>query len=141
MTIFGIVSTALLISTNVSSAQFEALSFTADYLGVDGQDAVNTTLASPIYSWVLNYALKYDNVFIDYRHALFYPIRTDQILMMFDRHLQNDPGMDGSLGRIYNNTETRKIFNGTVSGYGQNYPYSSMRVNLEGSVIDIRSSQ
>jgi hypothetical protein len=139
--IFGIISTAVLISANVSSVQFEALSFAANYLDMDEQDAMTTTLASPIYSWVLNYALKYDNVFIDYRHALFYPIRTDRILMMFDRHIQNDPGMDGRLGRIYNNTETVKIFNGTVSGYGQNYPYSNMRVNLEGSIIDIRSSQ
>lgn len=139
--LFGIVSTTLLITTNVSSAQFEALSFTANYLDKDGRESMTTSLASPIYSWVLNYALKYDNVFIDYRHALFYPIRTDQVLMMFDKHLQNDPGMDGRLGKIYNGTETVKMFNGTASSYGQNYPYSSMRVNLEGAFIDIRSDQ
>ncbi|MGI0020069.1 MAG: ArnT family glycosyltransferase [Nitrososphaera sp.] len=139
--IFGIVSTTLLITANVSSAQFEALSFTANYLDKDEQDAMTTTLASPVYSWVLNYALRYDNVFMDYRHALFHPIRTDHVLMMFDRHLQNDPGMEGRLGKIYNNTETIKIFNETVSGYGQDYPYSSMRVNLEGSFIDTRSSR
>lgn len=134
--IFGFVSTTLLITTNVSSSQFEATAFVLQYLK-DGDDT--TTLASPVYSWIFRDVFKKENVLLDYSIILFEPIKTEKILLMSDQHFQIDIARGKQLQDVYNVTRTIKTFESDVINYDlSKYPYTSLGVNYEGSHIEIR---
>jgi hypothetical protein len=72
---FGLISTMLIISTDVTSAQFESAAYVARYLH-ESRDI--TLISNPIYSWIFNYVYDKDHVFSDYRDLLYIPIRTDR---------------------------------------------------------------
>jgi hypothetical protein len=136
LTIFGLVFTTLLITADVTSAQFEATAFVA------GRADRETTIASsPIYSWIFIYVFGNEHAFIDYRGLLFYPVETKEMLLVLDRHFQSNVGAGSQLRHAYDNTATIATFTGNVYNYDlRQYPYTSMKVNYEGSNIEIRMS-
>jgi len=135
--IFGLVSSTLLITTDVTSAQFEAAAFVAGYM-----DNETTIAASPVYSWIFTYVFDKERSFLDYRDMLFYPVETEKLLLVSDHHFRSNFGAGRQLEDAYNNTENIAVFEGNVKNYDLGkYPYTNMIANYEGDEIEIRISK
>lgn len=133
---FGFLSTVALISTDMSSAQFEAASFILQN-NINGQNT--TILAGPAYSWIFNDVFHMENVLLDYSQILFEPIKTDNILLVADPHFFLEQKRGAQLQLAYDVTNTTKQFTGNVGNYDTSkYPYHSLNYNREGEVIEIR---
>ena len=134
--IFGLASTIPLVIADVTSAQFDAAAFVADY-----DDNETTIVSSPDYSWIFMYVFDKEHVFTDYRDLLFYPVETDKIILISDQHFQYDVGAGKQLRDAYNNTRPIETFSGNVYNFDlSRYPYTSMAANYEGSKVEIRIS-
>lgn len=134
--IFGLASTTMLITTNVSSSQFEVISFVLQ--SVQKDDDI-TILASPTYSWIFSDVFDKENVLKDYSIILFGSIPTEKVLLVADPHFMLDIGRGKQLQDVYNATTTIKTFEGSVLNYDLfKYPYTSMRVNYESSHIEVK---
>lgn len=132
--VFGFSSTILLISTDISYNQFEALSYVLEH-----PDKNSTILASPVYSWILYDVFDVENVPIDYSVVLFYPVNTESILVIADFHFMLDQNRGEELQKAYTTTESVTEFQGNVREFNSLiYPYTNMRLNLEAGPIDIR---
>jgi predicted membrane-bound dolichyl-phosphate-mannose-protein mannosyltransferase len=134
--IFGVVSTSMLITTNVTASQFEAVAFTLKQT----QDNNTTILAGPQYSWIFQYVFEKKHVYLDYSDLLFYPVQTKKTLLIADPHFMIDIGRGKQLQDIYNSTNKIATFDGNVLNYDlSKYPYTSMAQNYEASHIEIRA--
>lgn len=135
--IFGLVSTALLVTTNVTSAQFDAAALVAG-----SENGQTTIVSSPVYSWIFIYVFDKEHTLTDYRDLLFYPIETRNMLLISDEHFKYNLGGGRQLQEAYDNTTNIAIFEGNVSNYnlGQ-YPYTNMAANYEGSNVEVRASK
>lgn len=134
--IFGLISTTLVITTNMTSAQFEAAAFALAIA-----DADTSIIASPVYSWMYIYVFNVDNTFNDYLDVLYYPILTEKIIVISDNHFKNDIGMGEKLEQVYSETHPVKTFEGDVLNYNlEQYPYTSMHKNYEGSKVEVRTN-
>jgi 4-amino-4-deoxy-L-arabinose transferase-like glycosyltransferase len=134
--IFGLVSTALLITSNLTSAQFQAIAFAADIA-----DDKTTVVSSPVYSWIFLYVFDREYVFTDYRDLLFHPVETDKMLLISDRHFQSNIGAGSQLQEAYNSTANIAVFEGDALHYDSTqYPFTSILANYEGSVIEVRTN-
>jgi len=135
--VFGFSSTILIITNDVSYNQFEALSYV-----LENQNEQSTILASPVYSWILYDVFSVENVPKDYAMILFYPIETKRITVIADPHFMFDQNRGEELRKAYNNTQSVKYFEGRANDFDTRiYPYTNMRVNQEGSSIDIRMGE
>lgn len=133
--VFGIISTALVITTNMSDSEFQTASYVIK--NINGNDT--TILASSTYSWIFNYVFHKANVSIDYSLVLFQPIETQKVLLVADPHLIIDLGRGQKLQQVYNDTKTIAKFDGSVSKYDTSkYPYTNLYTNEEGGHIEIR---
>jgi hypothetical protein len=136
---FGTVSTALLVATNMTSAQSAALAYASVYLARNENGHEITTLSGPAYSWILNGVYGHENVAQDHRVALFRPIRTDGVLLVVDAHFMIDANRGPRLQEILDRSHAIETFEGQVSGYDAGkYPFGSMTFNGEGRKIEIR---
>jgi hypothetical protein len=135
---FGLISTILIISTDVTSAQFESAAYVAGYL----QDSHDTTLISnPVYSWIFNYVYDKDHVFSDYRDLLYIPISTDRVILIDDPRFKLDLAKEEEQRMLYDNTHMIATFKGNVGDIDwRDYPYASMMENYEGYQVEIRIS-
>jgi hypothetical protein len=132
--IFGLVSTSMLITTNLTSAQFQAIAFAA---GV--ADDMTTVVSSPAYSWIFLYVFDTEYVFGDYRDLLFHPVETDWMILISDRHFQSNIGAGSQLGEAYEGTTNIAVFEGDALRYDSTrYPFTSVQANYEGSLIEVR---
>jgi 4-amino-4-deoxy-L-arabinose transferase-like glycosyltransferase len=132
---FGFASTMLLISTDMSSAQFEAASYVLSNL----DDSDTTTLAGPTYSWIFRDVFDKKNVLDDYSIILFRPIDTQNVLLVADPHFLLDIKRGPQLDEAYNKTKVIATFEGNVINYDTaKYPYTSLNLNNEGSRIEIK---
>ncbi|AFS81112.1 glycosyl transferase family protein [Candidatus Nitrosopumilus koreensis AR1] len=135
--VFGLSSTLLVITNDMSITQFEALSFV-----LQNQDDKNTILASPVYTWILYDVFDISNVPIDYSMILFYPIPTNVITVIADEHFMLDRNRGVEIIHAYNNTESIQSFENVATVFDNRiYPYTNLRVNQEGMLIDIREGQ
>ncbi|TLX81752.1 MAG: glycosyltransferase [Thaumarchaeota archaeon] len=142
--IFGLISTLLLVTTQVTAGQFQSTVFVSTYLKNfenkfhDKHEV--TTAASPTYSWIFKYVFGNDNVLFNYRDILYEPIKTDNVLLISDDHFRQDIKSNKKLGQFYNNTVLLAAFNDTRNIFNEdNYPYYSMKLNHEGlEAIEIR---
>jgi hypothetical protein len=133
--VFGLVSTILIISVNVTASEFQTASFVLQKL----DDNDTTVLASPIYSWVLNYVFHKENIPNDYSSILFYPIKTGKVLLVADPHFLIDLGRGKELQQIYNDSKTIAIFDEDLTKYDMTlYPYSSLKMNLDGEHVEVK---
>ncbi|MEO9308322.1 MAG: glycosyltransferase family 39 protein [Nitrososphaera sp.] len=133
--VFGLASTIMVISTNLTNTEFAAAAFVS-------QNATNdtTVLASPVYSWMLNYVFHKENVPNDYSYVLFEPIKTNKVLLVADPHFLIDIPRGKQLAQVYNDSKTVATFDEDVSMYNTNgYPYSSVRLNLDGMHIEVKA--
>lgn len=133
LAVFGLVSTTLLVTTNVTSAQFEAAAFAANLA-----DDRRTIVASPSYSWLYMYVFD-KNSLSDYRDLLFYEVRTDGIILIADRHFLYNIGGGDQLKDAYDGTENAAVFYGREPGH-RFYPFTNLYANFEGSVIEVRAN-
>ena len=133
VSIFGLVCTMILITSNLSLAQYQQPAFVSQEIHNSKYNP--TVISSPIYSWIFKYVLDKDHVFAHIRDSS-QPIQTKQILLITDstfQHVLFNTGEDKSqiqlIKTIYNNT-TQPIasFRDTVIAYDtRNYPYINMR--------------
>lgn len=134
--LFGLVSTVLLITVDATSAQYAAAAFVADYA-----DAETTIAASPGYSWLFIYVFDKEHALTDYRDLLFYPMPTERLILVYDRHLEANLVNGTKLHEAYEATETIRTFKGDVTNYESwKYPYTNLIWNFEGSSITVRET-
>ena len=134
---FGLITTSMIISADVSSSQFEALSFVLE----NTKDEEVTILASPVYSWILYHVYDRENTLVDYSLILFEPIRTEKILLMADPHFIYDIDRGPELRYVYENTDTIEQFQGAVGEIdASKFPNGSYKFTREGDLIEIRSN-
>jgi hypothetical protein len=132
--IFGLVSTTLVITTNVTSGQFEA---TAYVLSIADKDT--TIIANPVYAWPYKFVFHLPFALNDYRDVLYSPLPSDKFVLVSDYHLQGSI-KEPKIGEAYNSTASVKTFYGNAEKYGQSYPYTSLPLNYQGNAIDVRQS-
>ena len=136
--VFGFTSTTMLITTDLSSAQFEAIAFVLQ--NISNEDDL-TILSSPVYSWILSDIFNVNGVLPDYSMVLFEPITTKKILIISDIHLLVDFERGKQIQEVYEKTETVKQFEGNVANYDIfQYPYTSMKITHEASNVEIRTN-
>jgi hypothetical protein len=134
ITVFGLVSTFSFITIDVTSAQLGAAAFLASY---ETEDV--TIAASPNYSWILIYVFQIDNVFMDYSDLLFFPVETERLVLVADRHLETNLDAGTEIRTAYENSEIIARFEGNVDEFEiTRYPYTNLAWNFEGSLIEIR---
>lgn len=140
--VFGLASTSLLITTNVSS-QYEAAAFAVQYVqneNINNEDKIRV-ISSPVYSWIFNYVYHQPKVYADYRDLLFCPIQNEKVLLIYDDHFKSNIGSGEPLQFVYDNTVPIKKFSSGVLDYDHTkYPFGSFYINHEGSEIEIRVS-
>jgi len=147
--IFGLVNNTMLITSDMSSAQFQAAAFILKYIQENKDEDNNnnsnydvTLISSPVYSWIFNYVFNIENVVTDYREVLYYPVQSKEFLLIADPHFKSNIGSGRQLQNTYGNTTLIKTFKGDVFDFDlDRYPYTSMVKNYEGSIIDIRIGQ
>jgi hypothetical protein len=190
--VFGGFSTFALISTNVSSFQFEAMSYlnsillgnpehqtrtenmynnqtdiSNDFFQYDEiQNEANfdnewtpnkstVIIASPIYSWVYKFMYQYENTFYSYSENKDIK-NASTVILVLDRYFRdyltnNAESRNNSwnqnlatsekLYTAFTGLNTSKYFTGNSKNYDfYQYPYTSMRFNLGGSPIEMRSN-
>jgi Dolichyl-phosphate-mannose-protein mannosyltransferase len=140
--LFGLISTSMIITTNVASSQFQAAAFVGGYLQSKGYINSNkiTLVSSPVYSWVFRYLFEEDKyVYPDYRFVLFSPIHNGKAVLISDPHFISNKGSDTRLERLYSNTESIVLFKNAIDNANRNkYPFTSLLVNNAGSKVEIR---
>jgi 4-amino-4-deoxy-L-arabinose transferase-like glycosyltransferase len=148
--IFGLVSTTILITTNVSSFQMEAAAFVSNYLDSKfGKNSNITILSSPMYSWIMMYVFDYDEALPTYKKSS--SVNAKKTLIMYDKYFKNYISDDSNgkavknrvarLLALYENSTMIAVFRGTASNYDFDiYPYGSMRQNLGGTTVEIRTN-
>lgn len=141
--IFGLFMSGYLISSEVSG-QYDAMVYVVQNVHNSKTDDQNniTIISSPAYSWVFNYVFHINDTLPDYRTILFHPIPTHRIFLITDLHFLADMNDSPQLQKIYNETTIVQKFYGGVLKYdlGQ-YPFNNMRINYEGSKVDIRQNR
>jgi len=137
LTIFGIVITTMLITTNVTWTQLQAARVVENYTtyfnkeGVRQNDKV-TIIANPIFSWLFKYV--YDNPYTFSHLRDTRQIGTAHIVLIVDAvYHQIISGSEGEnksqvdrLEKIYNNTDISAFFKSDWSDKRSKYPYTGM---------------
>jgi 4-amino-4-deoxy-L-arabinose transferase-like glycosyltransferase len=136
LALFGLVATTLLITTDMTSAQFEAAAFALTLVDED-----TSVIANPVYSWMYMHVFDLDTRFRDYFDVVHYPIETEKMVVMSDNHFENDARSSEELGKVLSETRPVRTFEGEVLNYDLGrYPYTSMTKNYEGSRIEVRAN-
>ena len=149
--IFGLISTSILISTDLSDVQFASVSYISNALVPTNGSLINkshtnsnlshnddntnqiTVISSPIFSWVYKYVFNNDYVFTHVRDTQ--PIKTEKLILLVDstyKHVIS--GVEGEnatqvkrLMSIYNNTDIAALFKGDTSNFNRKvYPYTGI---------------
>lgn len=139
--LFGLISTLMIISADLSSSQFEAAVYAFNYALANTDRKNDTTIiSSPIYASMYTYG------FHGPYATKFYQVLTKKIIVISDPHYHHDIQtnmMPLDLNSGFTNMSSRmpKIFYGNVFRYDiYSYPYGSMRFNYEGSIVTINQS-
>ena len=152
--IFGLVSTSILITTNVNTSYFQVYAFIAQYLPTlkqndyDSNDMVTMVGNHWIqgFSWIPKYVLGKDHVFKKF-NTIGHPIKTEKVLLVVDRTMLrsiSESNPDKQIAKIkilYNKSKMLGIFNDTANQYDHNtYPYTSMDENRGIGLLEIRAN-
>lgn len=131
---FGLIVTSLLITTDMTSSQFEAAAFV---FWIADQDT--TIIANPVYSWLYNFILQMPHALTDYRDVLYSPLPTKNIVLLSEPHFQANIEAGRQLQEVYDRTSSVRTFHGEFQLYDTNsYPYSSLSLTAQGEFIDVR---
>jgi hypothetical protein len=149
--IFGLISTFMLITTNLSFFQFQTAAFVANHLIADDNSQSNldetTVISSQIYSWIFKYVFREDNIFAQYREGI--PIETGKVILVVDNNFKSYMNQEEPLERdrervqrlqtLYNNSNVLNSFEGRTQEYDRDsYPYYSMKYNFGGTRVQIK---
>jgi hypothetical protein len=155
--IFGLVSTTMLITTNVNSSVYKALAVIIQKL--PNRDDTNSTgpvtlVGAPTYFWLPRYA--YDKDFVDKTYYSGSSPKTQKYIVVADRgFMASKSGTAIStedinptrppnhmLQNLLDNSHTIATFlpDDTAKYYAKNYPYSDIRQNPRSTAIEIKSN-
>src|SRR5215213_4895562 len=147
--IFGLVSTTMLITTNVNSSVYKALAVIVQKL--PNKDDTNNTaaitlVAAPTYFWLPKYA--FDKPFYEKSYFSGSPIETEKYIVVADRGLMQS--ISGTANRppnalmkyLYENSQTidTVVPDDNTKYNVKKYPYSNMLQNPRSKEIEIRSN-
>ena len=149
--IFGLISTSILITTNVTSSYFKAAEFITRSLpthieGNNNKVLVTGGVGLATFTWIPMYILDMDHDFrmlhILFSDSLTQPTKTTKALFVVDRPFANtmtalmniqkkyELGSLIQILRIYNETKTIAVFTGNADTYDtKTYPYFAMKFN------------
>jgi 4-amino-4-deoxy-L-arabinose transferase-like glycosyltransferase len=129
---FGLVSTTMLITTNVSADQIQVIKFISGYLDNYNTRNENITLvANPIYTWIFKYIYHGDHLLNVIREFDYEPVKTNKVLLITDIEYNLSP-QNERLRALYNTTTSLLKFKGLINNFDfWRYPYTSMRANYE----------
>jgi len=151
--IFGMVSTTMLLSTNLNLSYFEMYTFVvkrlSDYNGTENNNRVaiigNPWIVSG-FSWIPRYIFHINQDFIlfkTFRNATI----SEKILLMVDKDLKDYISADKpntkikQLQKVYDDTKPIATFKDKAIKYNRDqYPYTSIRENRGIGRIDIRAN-
>jgi hypothetical protein len=147
--IFGLISTTMLITTNVNSSVYKALAVIVQKLP-NKNDTNNTSpvtlVGAPTYFWLPRYA--YDKDFIDKSYFSSSPLETERYIVVADRGLIGS--ISGTTNRPPNSLMQELLDNShtiatllpdDTTKYNVNdYPYSNMRQIPKPTEIKIKSN-
>ena len=130
LAIFGLVSTIMLITINVTSPQFETAAFVLTYIEDVSHKSENIGLvASPIYTRLFDYVYKKDYLFVFYNDPRYDPGKTDKILLIADAHFQKTISKSSREGlkMLYKNSSTIASFGESRDKIDSSrYPYTNL---------------
>ncbi|HZD82632.1 MAG TPA: hypothetical protein VE076_07125, partial [Nitrososphaeraceae archaeon] len=148
--IFGLVSTTMLITTNVNSSVYKALAVIVQKLPNKDDNTSNTSLvslvASPIYFPMPRHG--FDKVFYEKSYFNARPLESERYIVVADRGFMrimsgtNDRPSTILMKSLYDNSQTiDTLVPDDKTKYKLNsYPYSSMRQSPAAKEIEITSS-
>jgi len=154
--IFGFISTAILISTNLSYLQVKTASYVSgEILSKDRNSTLAknnnngiTIISGPVFSWLWKYVYNDSNSFSHVRDTE--PVKTNKVLIVEDyslRHLLSNPERENKtqierLNLLYNDTTTVAIFRELPAEYmKKDYPFAGINSAKSGSLTtEIRTN-
>ena len=148
--LFGMVSTIVLISTNLSYIQLETASYIANesipvYKSVDDDGNLSvksfisnatgdeiTVISGPLYSWIYKYVFDNKNTFSHIRDTQ--PIKTEKIILVIDPVYKRaisgtaeNQTQSMRLSSVYNNTFIAALFEKLPANYTKkDYPFTGI---------------
>jgi Dolichyl-phosphate-mannose-protein mannosyltransferase len=164
--LFGLISSTILISTDLTDAQFASVAYISEALVPTNGSSMNknhsgmnpnsydhsnnqiTVISSPIFSWVYKYVFNNEYTFTHLRETE--PIETQKIILLIDstyKHVIS--GVEGENGtqimrlkKIYNNTDIAALFRDDTSEYNRKiYPFTGLDTASIGSITqEIRTN-
>ncbi|MEW6603071.1 MAG: glycosyltransferase family 39 protein [Thermoproteota archaeon] len=140
--VFGLASTILVISTDVSISQRQALAYTLEILKHQNLDEEQTTaISNPSHAWILKYIYHLGGGLDDYRDVIFYPIKTDDWILIADGHFRIDMQGEPMLADIYSRSKLITTFSNHAPQEGEfaAYPFTSLLLTTDASNIEFRS--
>lgn len=134
--VFGLVCTTLIITTDVTSGQYEAMAFALSI-----SDENTTIVSSPVYSWPYDFVFHMPYAMNDYRDLLYFRIQTEKVVVVSDLHFRGSL-KEEPISAIYNSTASVRTFSGDAQNFDfASYPYSSMPLNYQGVAVDVRQRE
>ena len=148
--VFGLISTTIVIMTNVSSPQFEPASFVANKIYFNDQKWNNITIiSSPEFSWIFKYVFGQDHAFQTRDSSI--PIPSKNVILMDYRSYkyvlstnplkvekENEKQIE-RLQMIFDNTEIIAVFMHNELYSSNYYPYTNI-IECEISYTAIRAN-
>ena len=133
--IFGIVNLVEIITTDMTSAQYESMS----YILNDTKYTSNKIIfAGPTYSWVLDDVFHKKNTLV-YYYALTWSTNPNKYVLLSDPHIHFDFSLGKQIADLYNATHVVQSFNGSLSKINtSHYPYQNLYYTTEGNHLEIR---
>lgn len=141
--LFGLTSTGILISTDLSYVQLKTASYIGNEIILQNSNMNKnntklsgdniTVITGPIYSWIYKYAFDNEHTFSHIRDTQ--PIKTEKIILLVDPlynrlTLRSEAENETQLSRlsnIYNNTEIAALIAKLPATYSKkNYPYTGI---------------
>lgn len=144
--IFGLIVNVTLLSTDLTSSQFQAATFVQRELNKENNKFTSssniTVISGPNFSWIFKYVFKNVNILDNFRDQV--PTNTERFIMIADPLYHDFIRRDNTdrsetLEKLYDKTVGVAKFNGTASRYDYNeYPFFSIKQGRSGSEIEIR---
>ena len=147
--IFAFIATSILISTNVSTAQFKGIEFVARNTVYENNSLDNkniTIISSPAYSWLFKYV--YNNPYTFSHDRDTQAVKTSKVILVVDSTFKHVVSMEEGenttqiqrLNHLYNNTQLRAIFKADTGSHDrQVFPYTALNsANIGSRTEEIR---
>ena len=136
----GLTSSIMLLTTNVSSAQFEATALGAEYIIKNPDDL--SVVSGPVYSWIYKYVLGKDNVGNSFLDVDWKDIQNGNVLLVADNHFKSSMLHDNEkeLYEAYNDSADIVRVSEKGPGYDINrYPFTNLRASREGDSVELKA--